>query len=307
VSDACLPFGHPALFYRGDTEYLDGLIPFLDEGLNRGEPVAVAVPHRNLLLIEKALEDRAPAVRFIDMERAGRNPGAILPGILCAFAAENPGPVRIVGEPIWHYRSDVEYPACAQHEALINLAFAGRPSLTILCPYDTSRLDRGVLADAERTHPELWDGAGVRSSPAFDPDGVVASYNLPLEPPEDHVSFTFDYARLTAARTFAERWARRQGLSKPQREDLVLVVGELSANSVQHGGGVGVLRLWREHGEAVCDVTDAGTLADPLAGRIPAPVYQLGGRGLVLVNRIADLVRSYRLPGRTTTRAYFRG
>ena len=98
MSDACLPFGHPALFYRGDTEYLDGLIPFLDEGLNRGEPVAVAVPHRNLLLIEKALEDRAPAVRFIDMERAGRNPGAILPGILCAFAAENPGPVRIVGE-----------------------------------------------------------------------------------------------------------------------------------------------------------------------------------------------------------------
>ncbi|MER6797454.1 sensor histidine kinase, partial [Amycolatopsis mediterranei] len=31
----------------------------------------------------------------------------------------------------------------------------------------------------------------------------------------------------------------------------------------------------------------------------------LGGRGLLLVNRLADLVRTYWVPGRTTTRIHF--
>ena len=62
--------------------------------------MAAAVPGRNLLLIEKALEDRADDVRLIDMRQAGRNPGAILPSVLHAFAGGHPGPVRIVGEPI---------------------------------------------------------------------------------------------------------------------------------------------------------------------------------------------------------------
>ena len=34
--------------------------------------------------------------------------------------------VRVIGEPIWPGRSDLEYPACVQHEALINRAFAVR-------------------------------------------------------------------------------------------------------------------------------------------------------------------------------------
>ncbi|MCO1580514.1 MEDS domain-containing protein [Crossiella sp. SN42] len=58
--------------------------------------------------------------------------------------------MRIIGEPIWADRSEAEYPACAQHEALINAASTGR-DLTIRCPYDTSRLTTEVLEDARAT------------------------------------------------------------------------------------------------------------------------------------------------------------
>ncbi|WP_410671867.1 anti-sigma factor RsbA family regulatory protein [Amycolatopsis sp. cmx-4-68] len=302
--DALRPFRHPALFYRGDSEYLDGVVPFLLEGLDRGEPAAVAVPGRNLLLVEKALEDRANEVRLIDMQRAGRNPGAILPSVLLAFAGEHPGPVRIVGEPIWAGRSDVEYPACVEHEALINNAFAGR-DLAVLCPYDVGALPPDVLADAERTHPELWGLAGPFTSPRFDPDGVRADFSCPLEPPPAAVERAFDIGQLGSLRGFAEIWAARHGLRRPRRDDFALAIAELTTNSVLYGGGAGVLRLWTQASQVIGEVTDEGTIAEPLAGRVPPSVTTLGGRGLLLVNRLADLVRTYWVPGRTTTRVHF--
>ncbi|UOX89657.1 sensor histidine kinase [Amycolatopsis sp. FBCC-B4732] len=303
--DALRPFRHPALLYRGDAEYLDGVIPFLLEGIDRGEPVVVAVPSRNLLLVEKALDRRAGEVRLIDLSRAGRNPGAILPSMLRALAAEHEGPVRIVGEPVWAGRTDAEYPACVEHEALMNHAFAGRDT-AVLCPYDVEALTPSMLADAERTHSELWGLAGPFVSPRFDPDAVRAELSRPLEPPPGAAERTFDIAQLAALRGYAELWAARHGLRRPRRDDFTLAIAELTTNSVLYGGGTGVLRLWAAGDEVVGEVTDAGTITDPLAGRIPPPASTLGGRGLLLVNRLADLVRTYWIPGRTTTRVHFR-
>jgi len=305
VTDALETFGHPALFYRGDAEYLNGVVPFVLEGLDRGEAVAVAVPGRNLMLVEKALEDRSTEVRLIDLERVGRNPGGILPGVLYAFADAYPGPVRIVGEPIWSERTPEEYPACVQHEALINRAFAGR-DLTVLCPYDSAELKPAVLADAERTHPELRDSCGSWPSPRYDPMAVLADYNLPLPAPAAAAEFRFNLTLLAAARGFAETWAARYGLRHPRRGDLVLAASELCTNSVLHAGGEGVLRLWREPAQVVLEVCDQGSLTDPMAGRVPAPSGLPGGRGLVLVNLLADLVRMHRALGGTRVRAFFR-
>ncbi|WP_372666610.1 anti-sigma factor RsbA family regulatory protein [Amycolatopsis kentuckyensis] len=302
--DALRPFRHPALFYRGDTEYLDAVVAYLLEGLDRGEPVAAAVPGRNLLLIEKALEDRAHEVRLTDMCRVGRNPGAILPSVLLAFAGDHAGPVRIVAEPVWGDRTGAEYPACVLHEALLNNALAGR-DLAVLCPYDTAALPPEVLADAERTHPEVWGPAGPCTSARFDPDGVRADFTRPLVPPPAAVERKFDIGQLASLRGFAEIWAARHGLRRPRRDDFALAIAELTTNSVLYGGGTGVLRLWAEERQVVGEVTDAGTITEPLAGRIPPAATTPGGRGLLLVNRLADLVRTYWVPGRTTTRVHF--
>lgn len=97
------------------------------------------------------------------MTRAGLNPGRIIPSVLRAFAdAHQDVHVRIIGEPVWHGRTAVEYPACVQHEALINRAFAGR-DVTILCPYDGRALSPDVIADAHATHPVVIS-SGLRAS-----------------------------------------------------------------------------------------------------------------------------------------------
>lgn len=302
------PFVHPALFYRDEREYLAGTVPFVREGLRSGEPVAVAVPGDNLRLIEDALGADAGAVRLLDMREAGRNPGRIIPGVLRAFADAQPAGrrVRIVGEPIWAGRTRAEYPACVQHEALINSAFQGR-EVTVLCPYDAARLDERTLADAHATHPVVIPSgaAGQRESAAYAPEHVVARYNEPLPAVPDALSFPFTERTLSQARHVATAEGARLGLAGTRLQDLALVAAELTTNSVVHGGGSGELRVWARDGHVLCEVRDRGRLDDPLAGRRPAVRDRRGGRGLLLVNLVADLVRVHSGEDGTTVRCWF--
>ncbi|MFF7973402.1 anti-sigma factor RsbA family regulatory protein [Streptomyces sp. NPDC007905] len=305
------PFVHPALFYADAEQYLAGTVPFVRLALAAEEPVAVAVPGENLRVVRDALGADADAVRFLDMREAGRNPGRIIPGVLRPFAdAQPPGRrVHIIGEPVWAGRTPAEYPACAQHEALINAAFQGR-EVTILCPYDTTRLDERALADAHATHPVVIPPGGTahRPSAGYDPEGVVARYNEPLPPAPDADSgvlcLTFDDDSLSAARHLATEHGARLGLSGLRLEDLTLITAELTTNSVVHGGGTGTLTVWAEGGYVLCEVRDKGRLTDPLAGRRPASRDQRGGRGLLLVNLVADLVRVHTGADGTTIRSY---
>ncbi|MQA88371.1 MAG: sensor histidine kinase [Streptosporangiales bacterium] len=300
-------FVHSVLFYGGPEEYLAGVVPFIGDGLSAGEPVAVAVPAPNLRLLGAELGKAAEQVRFVDMFQAGRNPGRIIPDVLGAFADTHPtGRVRIVGEPVWPSRSAMEYPACAQHEALVNLAFTGRAA-AMLCPYDAAGLDGAVLADAAATHPVVVDGDGWRASVDYAPDRIVAAYNQPLpDPPDAAATLTVTGELLDEARSFTAAHARQLGLTGERVEDAVLVVAELAANSVAHGGGAGTMHIWGEHDCFVCQVRDAGHIRDPLAGRRPADPLQAGGRGLLLVNRLADLVRTHTTDNGTTIRVYLR-
>ncbi|MEU5246067.1 anti-sigma factor RsbA family regulatory protein [Streptomyces asoensis] len=297
-------FEHPALFYRDAQEYVDRTVSFVQEGLDLGEPVAVAVPGPNLELIRTGLGADAQAVHLLDMTVAGRNPGRIIPGVLRAFAdAHEPGRVRIIGEPVWADRSTVEYPACAQHEALINAAFEGRP-VTILCPYDATGLDEEVLADARSTHPTVLTGDTEQVSDAYDWRGVVARYNEALVPAPDAAVFSFGADELYAVRAFAVEEAGRLGLTGQRLNDAELAVAELTTNSVVHGAGRGTLAVWAAEGQVVCEVRDAGRLSDPLAGRRPPARGQIGGRGLMLVHYVADLVRLHTGDEGTTVRFY---
>ncbi|MEC3916821.1 sensor histidine kinase [Nocardia sp. CDC160] len=298
-------FVHPAYFYRGSEEYLRGTVGFIREGLAQGEPVAVSVPTDNLALIRAALGDDADSVRLLDMTVEGRNPGRIIPGVLRAFADAHPDTrVRIIGEPIWAERSPLEYPACVQHEALINAAFAGR-DVTILCPYDLATLSARAIADAFLTHPTVIEDIGETASGDYDPDRVVDEYNRPLPPPpETAQTLAFDTATVATARHTAVAYARQRGMSEQRVMDLELIIGEATTNSVLHGGGRGVLAYWIEGSQFCCQVHDSGHITNPLAGRLPAPLRTPGGRGLLLINQLADLVRLHTADQGTTLRIH---
>ena len=287
------PFVHEALFYADAEAYLTGTVPFVRRALAGGQPVLVAVPGPNLDRILDALGRDADRVRFADMTVAGRNPGRIIPWVLHAFIAEHPGTrPHIIGEPVWVERTPEEYAAAAQHEALINAAFAGRDA-TILCPYDTGRLGLRALIEAERTHPVLVRDGYRRTSPGYAPMDIVAAHNRPLPPPDGPVvqrGFD-DAAALADLRAFAAEQARRAGLPERRIADLQIALTELATNSLEHGGGRGVLRIWPTAAGLAGEVEDHGRPADPLAGRLPPPETSPRGRGLVIVNHLCDLVR----------------
>ncbi|MEV4665486.1 sensor histidine kinase [Micromonospora echinofusca] len=299
-------FVHEGFFYDGPRALLAGTVPFITDGLAAGEPVLVAMPGANLRRV-RAEVGPAEAVRWADMTQAGRNPGRIIPWVLQAFIEQHAGRrVRIIGEPIWAGRSDTEYPACAQHEALINMAFAGRDA-TILCPYDTAGLDADVLADAYATHPVLVDDAGRRPSARYAPAEVVARYNEPLSSPAEPVAaLAYELDTLSTVRRFVAGHGEAAGLDADRLADLQIAVTELATNSVAHAGGAGVLRVWRTAEHLVCEIHDDGSLTDPLAGRLTPAADGIGGRGLVIVQALCDLVRVHTTAAGTTIRMYVR-
>jgi anti-sigma regulatory factor (Ser/Thr protein kinase) len=299
-------FVHEALFYRDADEYVSQLLPFVEEGLDEKEAVLVAVPGYNRDLLRSRLGDHAGHVQFLDMQDMGRNPGKIIPWVLHAFATEHtPRRVRIVGEPIWPGRTPLAYPACVQHEALINLAFAGSEA-TIVCPYDAQRLEPTAIADAVRTHPILVQYGTRRPSQGYtDPVEVTESLNVALREPIGPVqSRRFDGECLAEVRAFVGAYATEAGLAEHRLADLQLAANEVAINSVTHGGGEGTVRVWSTPDDLICDITDSGHITDPLAGRIPPSPDSEGGRGLALVNFVCDLVRVHTRDGRTTTRLF---
>ncbi|MFB9661875.1 anti-sigma factor RsbA family regulatory protein [Glycomyces mayteni] len=288
------PFRHTALTYSGDDEYLTGTIPFIEEALARSAPVAIAVPEERFLLLRRALGVSVDRVRLLNMSEVGANPGRIIPGVLRAFTDIHAGQRSwVVGESNWAGRTDLYYPAFAQHEALVNYAFAGR-DVAMLCPHDADVLDARALSDLRASHPVYTDRAGEHASAEFDPGRIVEDYNTPLKPPPRFaVERAVAVDTVDNARWFVVAFGRRAGLTGIQLIDLEIAVTELLINSVFHGGGTAALHIWTDDRMLVCAVTDAGRITDRMAGRRPIDATQPFGRGLLLVNSVVDLLRTY--------------
>jgi hypothetical protein len=296
-------FAHPALLYRGTAEYLATTVPFIRDGLAAGEAVGLAVPGPNLRLILAELGSDAERVRLLDMTRSGRHPGRIIPNVLRAFADAYPsGRVRIVAEQLWTGRAVREYPACAHQEALINIALTGR-SVSMLCPYDADVVGPQTLADVELNHSRLIEARGERVSSAFAPHRVMTDDRLCSHTAGP--SFTFDATKTALAAQFACDQATRLGHGGDHSE-LKLIVGELVARSLVHGGGTGSLRIWADRGYLVCDVRHPGHITDLATGNLLTDPRKPDGRGLLMVHHLSDLVQHHSCPQGTTTRVYLK-
>ena len=87
--------------------------------------------------------------------------------------------------------------------------------------------------------------------------------------------------------------------------DLVLSAHEIATNSIRHGGGSGVLHVWREQDTLICDVRDRGHIArQPLVGRVRPELGATGGWGLWLANQLCDLVQLRELPEGSVVRLH---
>jgi anti-sigma regulatory factor (Ser/Thr protein kinase) len=292
---------HLALLYRDPAEYAAGVGSFVQDGLDAGEPVMVAVPGDRL---EPLRARFGASVRFVDMMGLGRNPGRIIPAVAEWLRLEGGGPARFVGEPIWDGRSAVETLEATRHEALLNLAF-GAADVEILCPYDALRLDAAVLGDAERTHPLIaYDGEEHACARYADPETVYAAADHPLARPHEPVARLDIGPDVGAVRSFVGALAARAGLIGVRHSDLLLAANEAAANTLVHGDGRGVVSVWREPGGLVCEVADGGSIGDPLVGRRTPGLRNEHGRGLWMMHQLCDLVELRSGAGGTTLRLH---
>jgi anti-sigma regulatory factor (Ser/Thr protein kinase) len=294
---------HEALLYAGLDDFLEGTTAFVHAGLEVGDRVMVAVPEPRLSALRHALNGASGDVGFLDMAAIGRNPGRIIPAVHRALA-DTPGRrLRWIGEPVWPGRRQREAVEGERHEALLNVAFGDAP-ISILCPYDASRLDAGILAGAQRTHPTLCVGGHRRESLLYgDPCDVAAAAVHPLTPAPAAAAERAIDADLHGLRRFVADHAGAAGLDGPRLDGLLLAANEGAANTLLHGDA-GVLRLWRDAGEVLCEIADRGTIDDPLVGRRVPDAEQLGGRGLWLAHQLCDLVELRSDAGGTVLRLH---
>jgi anti-sigma regulatory factor (Ser/Thr protein kinase) len=303
-------FRHEALLYAGEDDFADRVGEFVREGVDAGEPVLVAVSGPKIDLLRRVVGGAGRWVTFVDMDALGANPARILPAWR-TFAEAHVAAgrhVRGVGEPISPGRSAAELIECHRHEALLNLAFDGGGAWWLVCPYDTSALPADVIAEARCTHPLVWGDR--RGQPSAEYRGRFASaepFDAPLpDPPAAAEETRFTIAGLRAVRAAVADAARGWGLPEPRVADLVLAAGEVAANSIRHGGGGGSMRVWFDAGCAVCEIRDAGFIAQPLAGREPPDAGKAGGYGLWLANHVCDLVQVRSSPAGTAVRLLVR-
>ena len=303
-------FEHEALLYSGPEEFVSGTAQFLREGLEECEPMLVVVDAAKIAMLREELGADAAQVHFADMAEVGANPARIIPAwrTFVDTHADEQTPVRGIGEPIWPGRSAAELAECHRHEALLNVAFRDDSGFRLLCPYDTDRLEPEVVQGARCNHPTV--AAHGRRRPSAHYRGmahITRPFDEPLpEPPYPPRELPFNRDTVRLARRFVGAHAIDAGVSGARTADLVLAVDELATNSVRHGGGAGLLRVWEDDGVLLCEVRDGGLIDDPLVGRVKPTGERIGGYGMWMVNQLCDLVQVRSSPGGTVIRIHTR-
>ena len=77
----------------------------------------------------------------------------------------------------------------------------------------------------------------------------------------------FGGSDLSTLRGLVGEVGARAGLPALALDDLVLAASEVATNSLVYGEGTGVVRMWTEADDVMCEVEDAGVITDPLADR----------------------------------------
>lgn len=302
-------FRHEALLYAGDSDFLLGTLPFVRQGLERGESVLVVVSEDKIAMLRRELGEDEPLVMFADMARVGANPARIVPAwhdFVERHGRDGAG-LRGIGEPISASRPHDELVECQRHESLLNVAFAGGRPWRLLCPYDTSRLPRDVIDEARRSHAFVIERHVALPSPHYrGPAASGAAFDGPLSaPPESATAAAFDASSLGEVRGLVAAVGAAGGMDVERLADLVAAANEVATNSVRHGGGSGTVIAWQDSESVLCEVRDRGRFDQPLADR-RKPLSSREPSGLWLANRLCDLVQIRSYPTGTVVRLVMR-
>jgi anti-sigma regulatory factor (Ser/Thr protein kinase) len=286
-------FSHAAMVYDRDQQLLDAAVPFLREGVARGDTTVLSVGSREQPLILDALGDRRgvtvippwpPGAAFRTLRQNHQ--------LVSGEADRDDGQVRIFGA-VPSTDEAVPWGGWVRYETAINHVYSGM-AVAMLCPYDRRVAPAWVLDDVEHTHPFLADGDGVVSNPSFvEPTAFLDDLaRRDLDPLESEAPALELIDQLPGpSRRSVAALAEDTELDRATVDALILAVGEVATNAVVHGEPPVVLRAWALPDRVVVAVLDHGTgPTDPFVGMLPLDNAPTGGLGLHVVYQTCSLV-----------------
>ncbi len=283
---------HDALFYNSDEDFVAALVPFVRDGLRRGQAVTAAVTLANIALLRDALGADAAAVSFIDRDEWYKRPASTVAGwqrLLADAIARGHLYMRLIGEV--GFGADERHPTWTRYEAALNQVFAQAPAW-IVCPYDTRALPAALLGDARRTHPTVMSHPERRDSDCYLPtEHFLRTVPEPMPPVSGPPALTMELKDdVAVARHSLATLMSAYGWSGLHRgDDLMLAMSEIAANSIRHGQAPCYLRIWVHERTVTCEVRDNGAgPGDPLLGYRPPAQELTGGRGLWIAQQLCD-------------------
>ena len=280
-------FAHEAFLYSSDEEAVARCLPFVHEGLERGEPVVVVASEALREALVAHLGDDVGRLAALTPAE-GRWEGGF--GTLSAYARDlqqlraSGTPWRLIGEPTWLARPDGR--VWSRFEAVVNEAYADL-AFYLLCPHDTRRLDPDVLEAALRSHPMTWGGTGPVPSPTYEDTATFLRGAEPAwsERPAGALVRPVDDARQARALV---REVLGDELAGERQQDALIAVNELVSNALR-AAGTAEVSTWREGGCRVWEVADSGPgFHAATAGYVPPPDDLDCGRGLWLARSLAS-------------------
>jgi anti-sigma regulatory factor (Ser/Thr protein kinase) len=283
---------HDAFLYGSDEQLVTAMVPFLQEGLTRGDAAAAVTTPGNLALLRDRLGADAH-VGYVEAADWYVRPAAAIAQFDAAIRELIDGGaphLRVVGE--LPFGSTLgEHASWNRYEAIVNEAFKRAP-LWVVCLYDTRALPEQLIEAARRTHPTLFEARRRRQSADYvEPAvllGQIPEPGIPVAgPPRLQLRIDGDprgWRHSLAGAVEAE------ALPRGRAEEFLIAVGEVVANALGHGHGLAELTLWSTNDGVVCAVHDDGPgLDDPFAGYLPPGNDDAAqGMGLWVARQLSD-------------------
>ena len=295
---------HALLRYDSPESLCARAVPYVREGLDRGEAVIAVVSAEAAQVLGSALGDDAAGVAWQAEDVSYGRLGVMFEGFR-RFLGEQ----RAAGVPLRLLTqndalgTEQRMAAHLRFEAMANEVY--RPyGHRWACLYDTRAHSPQTLHQVGQVHPRLLEPGGqeIPNDDYLEPSAYLARSGPPPPPPaavqlDQPVT---DPGQLAAVRRLLRRWADLHGMGD-HAGDVVSAVGEAVTNGLQHGTPPVRVRAWTADGLARVQVHDRGLTPIPAtAGYHRPPPEHDCGHGLWIARQLADTVTTHTDRGGTT-------
>ena len=289
---------HAVALYDSEENLRARVVPYLREGLDRGETVVAVVSDAAQQIVRSALGGDADRVQWRAGEVSYQRLGAMFEGFRQFLADQRAAGVamRLLTQNDVGGGPD-RVGAYLRNEAMTNEVY--RPyGYPWTCLYDRCAHTEETLRQVREVHPRLLEpgGESIPSTEYVAPRDFVARSARYLPVPEVvelDVELT-SAGELARLRRLLGRWVGGHGVEGDDGDDVLIAISEAVTNALQHGAPPVRVQAFKDGGVARVSVHNPGSAAVfATAGYHRPGTAGGGGIGLWLTRQLADVVTTH--------------